>query len=181
MIYVALLRGINVGGNNRVDMKKLKTTFELLGFTKVVTYINSGNIVFEELLRAKDIIANEIEKAINQDFNLEIKVLLRNIEEITAIFSELPASWVKNEMMRTDVMFLWDEFDSPEIMEQININPVDKVKYVPGAVLWNVEGKNYSQSGMLKFMGTKSYKNMTIRNVNTFRKLYQIMINISEQ
>jgi uncharacterized protein (DUF1697 family) len=46
MTYVALLRGINVGGNNKVEMKKLKTTFETLGFTSVVTYINSGNIIF---------------------------------------------------------------------------------------------------------------------------------------
>ena len=181
MIYVALLRGINVGGNYKVDMKKLKTTFELLGFKNIVTYINSGNIIFEELLNGQGAIANKIEKAIKHDFQLEIKVLLRNIENIEAIYRELPASWIKNEMMRTDVMFLWDEFDSPQIMEQMQINPVDNVKYVPGAVLWNVEGKNYSKSGMLKLMGTKLYKNMTIRNVNTFRKLHQIMTNINEK
>jgi len=55
------------------------------------------------------------------------------------------------------------------------------VKYLPGAVLWNVEGKNYSKSGMLKLMGTELYKNMTIRNVNTVRKIHQIMTNINRQ
>ncbi|MCK9208392.1 MAG: DUF1697 domain-containing protein [Salinivirgaceae bacterium] len=181
MIYVALLRGINVGGNNKVEMKKLKTAFELLGFTNVVTYINSGNIIFEDTSKGQDVIVNEIEKAIKKDFQLDIKVLVRNFENIEIICQKLPATWLKNEMMRTDIMFLWEKFDRPGIMEQIQINPVDNVKYLPGTVLWNVEGKNYAKSGMLKLMGTELYKNMTIRNVNTVRKLHQIMTNINGQ
>jgi len=181
MIYAALLRGINVGGNNKVEMKKLKTTFELLGFENVVTYINSGNIIFEDFSKGQDVIVNEIEKAIKHDFQLEIKVLVRNFENIEIICQKLPATWIKNEMMRTDVMFLWEKFDRPEIMELLQINPVDNVKYLSGAVLWNVEGKNYSKSGMINLMGTELYKNMTIRNVNTVRKLYQIMTTIKGQ
>jgi uncharacterized protein (DUF1697 family) len=181
MIYVALLRGINVGGNNKVDMKQLKTTFELLGFANVVTYINSGNIVFEDLSKEQSVIVSEIEKAIKQDFQLEIKVLLRNSENIETICSELPATWLKNEMMRTDVLFLWEKFDRPEVIELLQINPVDNVKYLPGAILWNVEGKNYSKSGMIKLMGTELYKNITIRNVNTVRKLHQIITTINRQ
>ena len=46
MIYIALLRGINVGGNNKIDMKLLKLTFERVGMKSVKTYINSGNIIF---------------------------------------------------------------------------------------------------------------------------------------
>ena len=175
MIYVALLRGINVGGNNKVEMKRLKNTFELLGFTNVVSYINSGNIVFEDFSRGQDIIINEIEKAIKQEFQLEIKVLVRNLDNIETICRELPATWLKNVLMRTDVMFLWEKFDRPETKEQLKINPVDNVMYLPGALLWNVEGKNYSKSGMQKLIGTELYKNMTIRNVNTVRKLHQIM------
>lgn len=178
MIYLALLRGINVGGNNKVEMKKLKSTFESLGFKNVVTYINSGNIIFEDL-KEQDIIVNETEKAIQQDFKLEIKVLIRDIVNIETICRELPTTWVKNEIMRSDVMFLRKEFDRPEIIEKMHINPVDNVKYVPGAVLWNVKGENYSKSGMIKLVGTVLYKNMTIRNVNTVRKLYQIMTNIN--
>ncbi|OQB30021.1 MAG: hypothetical protein BWY08_01410 [Bacteroidetes bacterium ADurb.Bin174] len=168
MIYVALLRGINVGGKNKVEMKKLKTTFELLGFTNVITYINSGNIIFEDFSKGQDVIVNEIEKAIKLDFKLEIKVLVRDFENIEAICQKLPATWLKNKMMRTDVMFLWENFDRPEIMELLKINPVDNVKYIPGAVLWNVEGKNYSKSGMIKLIGTELYKNMTIRKLTLY-------------
>ncbi len=178
MIYVALLRGINVGGNNKVEMKKLKSTFELLGFTNVVTYINSGNIVFEDKIKEQAAIVTEIENAIKKDFQLDIKVLVRDFENIDNICKELPGSWTKNELMRTDVLFLWEKFDRPDIMNQLQINPVDNVIYLPGAILWNIEDKNYSKSGMMKLMGTEIYRNMTIRNVNTVRKLHQIMASI---
>ena len=181
MIYVALLRGINVGGNNKVEMKKLKITFELLGFTNVVTYINSGNIVFKCVSEGQGIIANKIEKAIKKDSGLDIKVLLRSFKDIKTICKKLPDTWVKNEVMRTDVMFLWEKIDTPKIIEHLKINLVDNVKYISGAVLWNVEGKNYSKSGMLKLVGTELYGNMTIRNVNTVRKLHQIMTEIDGQ
>ena len=175
MIYVALLRGINVGGNNMIEMKKLKTTFESIGFKNVVTYLNSGNIIFEELTENQDIIEAKAEAAIKRDFHLDVKVLVRNYDNIEAICRELPPGWVKNEKMRTDVMFLWEKYDSPEVVEKMKISPVDNVRYMPGAVLWNVEGENYSKSGMLKLVGTDLYRNMTIRNVNTVRKIHQIM------
>lgn len=179
MIYVALLRGINVGGNNKVEMKRLKATFESLGFTNVVTYINSGNIIFEELSKERDNIVGKVEKAIQKDFQLEIKVLVRSMEDMEAICQELPSTWIKNETMRTDVMFLWEKFDSPKVMEQLQITPADNVKYLPGTVLWNVAGKDYRKSGISKLMGTELYRNMTVRNVNTVRKLHQIMMAIN--
>ncbi|MHC1732270.1 MAG: DUF1697 domain-containing protein [Bacteroidales bacterium] len=181
MIYVALLRGINVGGNNLVDMKRLRTTFESIGFRNVVTYINSGNIVFEELTGRKDIIATAAEAAIKRDFQLDVKVLVRDYDNIDTICRELPPGWVKNDMMRTDVMFLWEKYDNPEVLEKLKISQVDNVRYMPGAVLWNVEGKDYSKSGMTKLVGTDLYRNMTIRNVNTVRKIHLIMSTAKEQ
>ncbi len=175
MIYVALLRGINVGGKNMVNMQKLKTTFETTGFSRVVTYINSGNIVFTT--RSKDLkaITAKIERAIVQDFQLEVPVVVRSFENIQTICETLPRHWVKDAHMRTDVMFLREDYDDPAILDQLHINPVDNVTYIAGAVLWNVTGENYTKSGMLKLLSTKAYKHMTIRNVNTVRKLYAIM------
>lgn len=175
MIYVALLRGINVGGKNLIDMKKLKTTFESLGYTKVSTYINSGNILFESPISEKPVLERALEAAILHDFKLEIKVLIRSILEIETICRALPAHWVKNADMRSDVMFLWEQYDQPEMVETLRLNPVDNIKYVPGALLWNVEGVNYSKSGMKNLMGMAVYKHMTIRNVNTVRKLWELM------
>jgi Uncharacterized protein conserved in bacteria len=175
MIYVALLRGINVGGKNIVDMKKLKSTFESLGYTNVVTYINSGNIIFEDSVKVLPVIVHEIEDAIKRGFRLDIRVLVKSFEDINLICKLLPDTWIKNEVVRTDVMFLWEDYDYPEILQQLKINPVDNVMYTPGAVLWNLEYKNYTKSGISKLVGTEIFRNMTVRNVNTVRKLHQLM------
>ncbi len=181
MIYVALLRGINVGGHNKVEMKELKTSFESLGFTDVTTYINSGNVVFQAPSKEQDTIVYEIEEAMKRDFQLEIKVLVRDWENMKTICQDLPATWLKNEAMRTEVMFLWENFDNLAVLETLPISSVDNVKYTSGAILWNVKSKDYRKSGMIKLVGTKPYKNMTVRNVNTVRKLYEIMINIASK
>ncbi len=178
MIYAAFLRGINGGGKNKVEMKKLKATFESLGFDKVATYINSGNIVFDAGSIPPDQLVGSIEQGIQKKFQLDLKVLVSSFPEMDNILNHLPPTWVKNKEMRTDVMFLWDEIDSPDIVQQIRINAVDTVKYVPGALLWNVIGANYSKSGIMALMGTALYRQMTIRNANTFRKVHQMMTDI---
>ena len=179
MVYVALLRGINVGGNNIVGMKKLQAVFESLGFKNVVTYINSGNIIFESVPDSHEKIALDAAKAIKSEFNLSIKVLVRDFRNIEIICRELPAGWVKNERMRTDVMFLWEKYDNRGVLDLMQINPVDNVRYTPDAVLWNVEGKDYSRSGLSRLVGTDLYRNMTIRNVNTVREIHRIMSGIN--
>mgnify|MGYP000873223979 CR=1 FL=1 len=178
MVYVALLRGINVGGKNIVDMKKLKVVFESLGFKNVVTYINSGNIIFESIPDSHELIALEAAKAIKREFNLDIKVLVRDIRNIETVCTELPSGWVKNEKMRTDVMFLWEKYDNRGVLDLLKINSVDNARYTPGAILWNVEWTDYSRSGLMKIMGTDLYRNMTIRNVNTVREIHRIMTGI---
>lgn len=175
MIYVALLRGINVGGNNKVDMKKLKTTFEALGFTSVVTYINSGNIIFDTSERNEKTLIEKIETAIAKYFGLNIKVLVRDFKNIESICVRIPEAWQHNNEKRTDVMFLWEEYNNPNVIEQLNLKPCDTVLYESGALIWHINMHDYNQSAMAKIIGTKLYKHMTIRNVNTVRKLYELM------
>ncbi len=180
MIYVALLRGINVGGNNKVDMKKLKTTFERVGFAKVKTYINSGNVIFEDEGKSESELVNLVEEAIKTDFGFEVKVLVRDRDNINKVVTTLPSDWVNDASMKCDVMFLWPEVDSPEVIAQLLLKPgVDEAKYVPRAILWRVDRDKINRSGMLKLVGTKLYKQMTIRNCNTVRKLATTMTDTS--
>lgn len=176
MRYVALLRGINVGGNNKVDMKQLKNTFERIGTTDVKTYINSGNIVFTDEKHSVESLTALLEEAIHKDFGFGVKVLLRTAAQIKAVHTALPASWVNDDTMKCDVMFLWDEFDTPKILDQLTIVPgIDTVKYVKGTILWRADRKKLTRSGMIKLIGTKLYTGMTIRNCNTVRKLMSLL------
>lgn len=177
MVYVALLRGINVGGNRKVDMKLLKATFEKVGMENVRTYINSGNVVFQSEPLGHKHLADTLEKAIEIDFGFHVKVLLRDMDDMRATVESLPDTWQNDKDMKCDVMFLWEDFDSPKILEQLTTKPeIDDVTYVKGALLWRVDRDNVTRSGMLKIVGTDLYKNMTIRNCNTTRKLLDIML-----
>ena len=175
MIYIALFRGINVGGNNKVDMRKLKSLLERMGFNDVTTYINSGNVIFKSSANNETELVLAIEQAIKDEYRLVLKVVVINHNHLNDICKEIPSDWVKNEEMRTDVMFLWEKYNNATVLGNIKLQPVDSVKYVKGALLWNVRGKDYSQSGNMKLIGTDLYRHMTIRNVNTVRRLQDII------
>ena len=176
MIYVALLRGINVGGKNKMAMPRLKRTFEEVGLTDVTTYINSGNVIFKDSRRKPATIISALEKAIEQDFGLQIKVLIRDLAAIRKTIKALPDNWTNDNSMKCDVMFLWDGFDRKDILDDLKIKPdIEDVVYVPGAIIWRVDRPNVTRTGMMKLLGTDLYKGMTIRNCNTVRKLAELM------
>ncbi|MDF2479239.1 MAG: hypothetical protein K0S24_4722 [Sphingobacterium sp.] len=130
MIYVALLRGINVGGKNKIDMKLLKETFVRIGMRSVVTYINSGNVIFADMQHTKLEITTLLEKAISEDFQLEIKVLVRSINDFDHMMKVLPDSWKNDKDMKCDVLFLWDEIDGETWFRELEIKPNIDTGYV---------------------------------------------------
>lgn len=173
--YVALLRGINVGGHNKVSMRTLKTVFETLGFEQVSTYINSGNVVFGTDKKA-DTLVPIIQRAFHKEFSFEIQVLVRSAKQLNALVKKIPAPWKNDAKQRTDVLFLWEEFDKKETLALIAQNPeVDRLRYITGSIVWNFDKVHYTKSKMRKFIGTPVYKKMTARNVNTVRKLAELM------
>ncbi len=174
--YVAFLRGINVGGNHMVEMPRLAKIFESLGFSNVTTYINSGNVLFEtDQKNGKKLVA-EIEKAITEALGFSSPVILRDAKNIQNLCKRIPVEWENDAEQKTDVLFLWDDVDSKETISRIVSNPnADSLLYIPGAIVWNVARKNYEKSGMHAFVGTKLYKSMTARNVNTVRKINGMM------
>ena len=181
MIYVALLRGINVGGKNKIDMKLLKETFVRIGMESVITYINSGNVIFIDMKHTKSEITTFLKEAIFRDFQLKIKVLVRSINDFENMMKILPESWKNDKSMRSDVLFLWEEIDRETLLAELKIKPqIDTVMYVSGAILWAVDKENITKSGLQKLVATSLYKNMTVRNVNTTRKIYEIMKGLYE-
>ncbi|MFJ7939615.1 DUF1697 domain-containing protein [Peribacillus sp. NPDC096622] len=176
MVYIALLRGINVGGKNKIDMKLLIQTFEQVGMNDVVTYINTGNIIFSYKGLTKTELSRILEEAIHNDFGLQIKVVVRSVDDVRGIINAIPDTWKNDKDMTSDVMFLWDEIDDESVLENLVIKPnIDTVKYVAGAILWSVDKKNITKSGKSRIVGSKIYKQVTVRNVNTARKIYELM------
>ncbi|PAF30463.1 DUF1697 domain-containing protein [Paenibacillus sp. 7516] len=184
MIYVALLRGINVGGNNKINMKQLKETFEQAGMQDVVTYINTGNIIFadhQERIQANAEISKILEQAITAEFGLEIRVVVRNMNEMQTVLQALPEEWTNDEQAKSDVMFLWDEVNDVSVLDKLPLKPeVGTLIYVTGAILYSVSREDAARSGMNKLVGSSVYKYMTVRNVNTTRQIYKLMLATAE-
>src|SRR5436190_2117013 len=106
MKYVALLRGINVGGNNPIKMAALKICFEELGLRDVATYIQSGNVVFTVSGRPAEI-AWRLEDAVAATFGCRTSVVLRSEKEMAAIVGRAPEGFgTLPEKYRYDVIFL---------------------------------------------------------------------------
>ncbi|MBI5744018.1 MAG: DUF1697 domain-containing protein [Elusimicrobia bacterium] len=171
MNYIALLRGINVGTTKRVEMKKLKAVFEGLGFGGVETYINSGNVRFSAASGAAALGAR-IRAAIRAELGFDVLTLVKSVREVRAIAAAVPAGWGNNSAQRTDVAYLFPEADSPLTIERLPLNRdyVD-VRYVRGALYWNILRKNYAKSRLNKLISHDLYQRMTVRNINTARFL----------
>lgn len=175
MRYVALLRGINVGGNNRVEMARLRNSLESLGLTEVSTYINSGNIFFTSN-KSVAILTKLIEDAIESEFGFHVHVVLRDKPNITALVKAIPTKWINDSSAKADVLFLWEDVDKQSVLKELTIKEgIDDVRYVPGAVIWHVDRADAGKSGLMKIIGTPLYKKVTIRNVNTTRKLAELL------
>jgi uncharacterized protein (DUF1697 family) len=174
--YVALLRGVNIGGNSIVPMAALAETFRRHGFDDVRTYINSGNVIFSAPATTQAKLTAKIERAIEKDTGRPVSVLVLDDEALRSIVAAIPESWVTDSKVRCDVLFLWPDVDEPAVLERLPRNPdVDDVRYTPGAVIWRIDRANASRSRETRIVGTPLYKRITIRNANTTRKLHELL------
>lgn len=176
MRYVALLRGINVGGNNAVDMRQLKQAFEDIGMAEVKTYINSGNVVFTSALEDRAELVGLLERSIAERFGVESKVVLRNAAEMRALVGAIPVEWGNDGDQKCDVVFLGAEADSAALIATLGPRPeIEDVLALPGALVWRVDRTNATRSRLVRMVGTPLYKQVTVRNCNTARKLLQLL------
>lgn len=176
--FVILMRGINVGGKNKVPMADLRKCLESLGFSNVSTYIASGNVILKSDKKA-DKIKAQIEKALPENFKLDsdlIKVLVLTRKQLQAVIDNKPKGFGEHpEKYHSDAIFLID-IDSAQAMS--GFNPREGVDDV-----WEGNGVIYSQrlsaqrtkSRLSKIAATPAYKSMTIRSWTTTTKLLEMM------
>ncbi len=180
-VFVALLRGVNVGGNNMISMSSLKKSFEALGFNDVVTYINSGNIIFKSKEADARKLESKIEKMLLKEYQLDSRVVLRSLSEMGELVKNLPRNWNDDSGWRYNVIFLRHTIDSEKILAELEVKKdIEEVVYYPGALLWRAQISELTRTNMLKLSSRKIYLDMTIRNQNTTRKLYELMKKVVE-
>ena len=180
-VFVALLRGVNVGGNNIISMRELKERFEGIGFKQVSTYINSGNVIFATKETDPRKLEVKIEKMLSKDFQLDSKVVVRSLDEMERLVKSFPKSWTGDRDWRYNVMFLRHTIDSEAVLEELTTTTEsEELVYRPGTLLWSAHIKDIDRTSMNKMSSRKVFREMTVRNLNTTKKLCELMRKVED-
>ena len=173
MRYVALLRGINVGGKNPVPMAELRATFEEAGFAAVRTYIQSGNVLFEASGKADE---DGVEAMLERRFRLPLVVVLRTQRQLRAVVEGAPEGFGQRpDEFHSDVVFLKAPLTSRQAMRAVELrDEVDQAWPGRGVVYFQRLSVRLTSSRLNRIASTPEYKNMTIRNWRTTTKLHDL-------
>ncbi|MBX3187470.1 MAG: DUF1697 domain-containing protein [Labilithrix sp.] len=170
--HVALLRGINVGGNNIIKMVDLRVAFEAMGFAEVATYIQSGNVVFSSRPAKKAALTTKIEAALGEAFGYASRVVVLTANELARVVAEAPEFGKRPSEYRYDVLFVKEPVTPGEALAQITAKPgVDAVHAGAHAIYFRRLIRRATQSRLAKIAQQPVYKSLTIRNWNTTVKL----------
>ena len=174
--YVALLRGINVGGRNIVRMADLRAAFEDAGYASVGTYIQSGNVLFESAIPPTSL-ESDIEGMLADTFGLSVVVVVRSHGQYRDVVGRAPDGFgTAPDTYHSDVIFLQAPLSSGEAMQAVDPRDgVDQVWPGEGVLYFSRLSKRLSQSRMSRIAGSPLYQSMTIRNWRTTTKLLSLL------
>lgn len=175
--YVALLRGINVGGKNLIKMPALKACFEVEGFQDVATYIQSGNVLFGGKEKDCTLLCSRIEEALSRSFHYPSRVVILSYPQMKTIVQQAPKGFgAKPALYRYDVIFLKEPLTAKEAMKQVTLQDgVDQAFAGKDVLYFSRLTAKAAQSRLPRIISLPIYKNMTIRNWNTTTKLLKLM------
>ncbi|MCA9599916.1 MAG: DUF1697 domain-containing protein [Myxococcales bacterium] len=167
--YVAFLRAVNVG-KRTVPMARLKEELEALGFSKVSTFLNSGNAVFESRAKAESV-EKKIETALEKAFGFEVPTLVRSWADVERIAAHKPYGDVTKP--RTHMVAFLRNAPGKKVAQQIEAlsNDVDTLKVKGREVHWLIEGGVSGTSLKGKDWGAMGGETTTTRNTTMLRKL----------
>ena len=176
-LYVALLRGINVGGNNLIKMPALKACFERHGFRNVATYIQSGNVLFSAPGSAQAALERRLEALLSETFGYRANVVLRSSKQMQNIVRSAPEGFgTKPEKYRYDVIFLKAPVTAPSALKLVPMKEgVDQAHAGKGVLYFSRLISKATQSRLGKLVALPLYQSVTIRNWNTTTAIVRLL------
>lgn len=177
--YVVYLRGINVGGKNKIKMVDLREHLTNAGFEQVKTYIQSGNVVLQSDLSTTEI-SEKVEKLLIAEFDLEskpIRVIALEAQFYQKIIEEAPEAFgdLSTGDYRYDVIFLMNNITLGEVMQELEVRAgVDKVWQGNYAIYYRRPGpkrEDYTKCALSRIVKKPIYQNITMRNWRTVSKM----------
>ncbi len=177
MEYIALLRGVNVGGKNKLSMPQLKEELIRLGFSGVKTYINSGNILFTSENREEAVLKEQLEALLRGRFGIESPVALIVAPDYKSALEQAPSWWNQGAEMKHNVIFIIPPLTAQQAFAEVGelVPEYEKASYHGRVVFWSAPLKTFSHTRWAKVVGSSIYPYITIRNANTALKLLKLL------
>lgn len=173
--FVALLRGINISGKNKVPMAELKKGFENLAFEEVRTYLNSGNVIFSSDENDIRKFTHQIEAMIKKQFGLEIPVFVISRGLLEDILHNAPDWWGNGDKEIYDnLIFIIPPATFSDVYNEIGEPKpeLEKIKDYKDVIFWSFSRKDYQKTNWWsKTASTNISTKLTIRTANTVRKI----------
>ncbi|MFV0393163.1 MAG: DUF1697 domain-containing protein [Coprobacillaceae bacterium] len=175
--YIALLRGINVGGKNKVSMPILKAAFEEIGFLDVVTYINSGNIIFSSKIKDKKELIRKCEAIIIDKFMLQVPVTVVSARELSDTLNNTPDWWDSDKEAVNYAIFVIAPTTIEEVFASVgDIKPeYEQIDSYGNVIFWTTSRESFSKARWSKIASSSVNNHVTIRNANTVKKLLSLI------
>ena len=173
--YIALLRGINISGKNKVPMAGLKQGFEGLDYKDVKTYLNSGNVIFSSDESDTIKTTSRIEEMIKNQFHLDIPVFVISKEELEDILYHAPDWWGdENKEIYDNLIFIIPPATFKDVYNEIGEpkEGLEKIEDYKEAVFWSFSRKDYQKTNWWSKTASANISGkLTIRTANTVRKI----------
>lgn len=178
MRYIALLRGINISGKNKIAMSELKKLFEDNNYHNVKTYLNSGNVIFESDNLDEDNIRENAFEMIKNKFNLFIPVFIMNEKLLENVLDNSPSWWGNEDKKIYDnLIFIIPPFKYEDVFNALGSpsDGIERIEEYQNIIFWSYELKNYRKSSWwVKTASSDIRENITIRTANTMKKVLDI-------
>jgi uncharacterized protein (DUF1697 family) len=176
MIYLALLRGINVGGKNITKMPALKACLEHTGFDRVETFIQSGNVVFETRQKSTAKLTAQIDTAIEAAFGIDPRVVVLSRDRLKTVVADAPAAWRSRTDVRMNIAFVRPPATAAVALKEVEVRPgVDAVEAGEGVLYMSTTLRDLAKSRMSRIVTKPVYQQMTIRTFGTCQKIQSLM------
>lgn len=177
--YIALLRGINISGKNKVAMPQLKTAFKDLGFLRVRTYINSGNVLFCGEDADTGELARRCEAMMRQQFGLDVPVAVLTQDELARALGHAPEWWdapCETQAIH-QVIFLIAPTTVAQVQKAVGeAKPAyEQVAFFENVIFWSAPRATLSRTRWYKIASSPANNKVTIRNASTAKKLLALL------
>lgn len=172
--YISMLRGINVGGHRKIKMDDLKILYENLQLENVMTYIQSGNVVFQSNIQSCKALADLISKQIHQQFQLDVPVIVKSLEEFNDLYENNPFVTQNKDTEKLYIIFLSENINEP-VIEEINKYAGDDLFIIYKSAIYLFCTNGYGKTKLTNTFFEKKLKILaTTRGWTTVSKLREI-------